>query len=310
MSVDEIDRHIKTEETMKQDLHAEVTARIVAQLETGVRPWMRPWTTGESVAGRPLRATGEPYRGINTLILWEASLIRGYHAPTWITFRQARAEGGTVRRGERGTTVVYSSALTRTDVDPETGEEAETRIPFLKSYTVFNVEQCDGLPDRLTAPLPACPEPERIAAAEAFIEATGARIEAGGGRAFYAPARDMIGMPARTAFRDAHGWYATLLHELTHWTGHPARCHRQFGRRFADQAYAREELVAELGAAFLCADLGVALTPREDHAAYLASWLDVLRADKRAIFQAASFAARAVDYLHTLQAAASGQAVA
>jgi antirestriction protein ArdC len=243
LSVDEIDRHIKTEETMKQDLHAEVTARIVAQLETGVRPWMRPWTTGESVAGRPLRATGEPYRGINTLILWEASLIRGYHAPTWVTFRQARAEGGTVRRGERGTTVVYSSALTRADVDPETGEEAETRIPFLKSYTVFNVEQCDGLPDRLTAPLPACPEPERIAAAEAFIAATGARIEAGGGRAFYAPARDMIGMPARTAFRDAHGWYATLLHELTHWTGHPARCHRQFGRRFADQAYAREELV-------------------------------------------------------------------
>lgn len=285
-----------------RDVYSEITNRILGQLQQGVRPWIKPWSTAGCGVTRPRRFTGEHYRGINTLILWDAADRAGYDAPTWITYRQALEAGGHVRKGESGTTVVYASTVTRAVEDQATGDSVEAHIPFLKSYTVFNVEQCDGLSAELTAKPAPKAELARIDAAEAFVDNSGAIFVPGGGRAFYAPSGDVIAMPPRQAFRSAEDWYSTLLHELVHWSGAEPRCNRTFGARFGDTAYAREELVAELGAAFLCADLGIEAVPREDHASYLASWLEVLKSDKRAIFQAASLASAAADYLHGLQA--------
>jgi len=287
-----------------RDIHAQVTDRILAQLQQGVRPWVKPWSTGGLGPVRPTRSTGERYRGINTLILWEAADLAGYTAPTWITFKQALEAGGHVRKGETGTTVVYASTFSRTLEDQATGDSVEAEIPFLKTYTVFNVEQCDDLPSTLTAKPTPAPEPQRIDAAETFVANTGVSLVPGGDKAFYAPSEDVVAMPARQAFTSAEAFYSTLLHELVHWSGADTRLTRTFGQRFADTAYAREELVAELGAAFLCADLGIEGSPREDHAAYLDHWLGVLKEDKRAIFQAARFASQASDYLHGLQAPA------
>ena len=182
------------------------------------------------------------------------------------------------------------------------GQEIEREIPFMKGYTVFNVEQIDGLPSQYQqAPCPA-PEPlQFIQQAEAFFKATGARFQHGGNRAFYAPARDFIQLPLAEAFKDPESYAATKAHELIHWTGHESRNAREFGKRFGDDAYAFEELVAELGAAFLCADLGITPEIRDDHAAYVGHWLQVLKQDKRAIFSAASHAQRAADYLQGLQ---------
>src|ERR1019366_3861370 len=184
----------------------------------------------------------------------------------------------------------------------ETGGESEQRqVRYLKSSSVFNVEQIEGLPAHYTAQAASVPNPEaRVAAGERFAAATGAVIRHGGDRAYYAPQEDAVQMPPFETFRDAGSYYATLLHELTHWTGHSSRLARDLRNRFGDEAYAAEELIAELGAAFLCADLGIALEPREDHASYLAVWLKVLRADSRAIFTAAAQAQRAADYLHAL----------
>lgn len=219
-----------------------------------------------------------------------------------MTFKQAAEIGAHIRKGEHGSLVVYADKFTRTETDPK-GEECEREIPFMKAYTVFNVEQIDDLPAHYTAPPPPRPEPpQRIAAAEAFFAGTGADIRHGGNRAFYSPTYDFIQMPPFEAFRDAESHAATLAHELTHWTRHPSRLDRDFGRkRQGDEGYAREELVAEMGAAFLCADLGITPEVRADHAAYLASWLEVLNNDKRFIFTAASAAQRAADYLHGLQ---------
>lgn len=282
----------------RPDLYSRITEQIVVQLEAGVHPWIRPWTGG-GAAGRPLRHDGTPYTGINVLLLWSEAALRGYAAASWMTFRQALALGGCVRRGERGTTVVYANQLVRTEAD-EAGEETERRIPFLKAYTVFNVEQIDGLPERYR---PRPPEPVnpgvRDLAAERFFAATGAEVRHGGACAFYAPSTDHIQLPPFESFLDPQAYYATLGHECVHWTGHSARLARDFSR--SNAAYAREELVAELGAAFLCADLGLELEPREDHAAYLGHWLEVLRQDRRFLFSAAAHAQRAVDWLKALQ---------
>lgn len=289
-------------EPARPDLYSRITNQIVAQLEAGVRPWTQPWAASQSVS-RPLRHDGTPYQGINVILLWSEAAARGFQSSIWMTFRQALALGAHVRKGEHGSTVVYANQLVRADTD-DAGEEAIQRIPFLKAYTVFNVEQIDGLPD-IYAPQPApiLNAGERIARAEAFVAATGADVRHGGGCAFYAPAPDYVQMPPFESFLDPESYYATLGHELTHWTRHACRLNRDFDRRrHGDEGYAREELVAELGAAFLCADLGLALEPREDHAAYLASWLEVLRDDKRFIFSAAAHAQRAVDFLHTVGA--------
>jgi antirestriction protein ArdC len=296
----------------RQDLYSRVTDRIIAELEQGVRPWMKPWNV-EHAAGRitrPLRHNGEPYRGINILMLWSAAVAGGYSAPIWMTFRQAQELGGHVQKGEHGSLVVYADTLIRTE-ETEDGEEVEHAIPFLKGYTVFNVEQIEGLPAQYTQLAAPVHDPvARIAHAEAFFAATGASIRHGGNRAYYALNADAIQMPPFEAFRDAESYYGTLAHETTHWTRHPSRLGRDLGRkRWGDAGYAREELVAELGAAFLCADLGITPEVREDHSAYLASWLKVLKEDQRAIFQAAAHAQRAVDFLHGLQAS-RGEAAA
>ncbi|QTC90295.1 ArdC family protein [Brevundimonas goettingensis] len=291
------------------DPHQTVTDRIIADLETGVRPWTRPWDNGATGA-RPRRHDGQPYHGVNVLTLWAEAALRGYTRSVWMTFRQALALGGCVRKGEKGVPVVYANRLVSagpdTDADPHPGPDSAPRsrgFSILKSYTVFNLDQIDGLADRYPATVSAIPDPAlRVARADAFFAATGAVVAHGGGQAFYAPGADRIQMPAFESFRNVEGYYATLGHEMTHWTGHPSRLDRNFGAgRFGDEGYAREELVAELGAAFLCADLGLTLEPRPDHAAYLACWLKVLRADKRFIFTAAAHAERAVAWLHDRQ---------
>jgi antirestriction protein ArdC len=286
-----------------RDVYARVTAHILADLERGVRPWVRPWSA-EHAGGRivrPVRANGAPYRGVNVLLLWGAAWENGFACPLWMTFKQALDRGARVRRGEKGTPVVYADRITKTETDAKTGEAVTRDIPFLKGYTVFNVEQIEGLPAPCYArPEPATePEASRDARLERFFRATGARIRHGGDRAFYAPASDHVQMPPFPAFADAASYYATLAHEMTHWTRHPSRLNRDFGRRRrGDAGYALEELVAELGAAFLCADLGITPAIRDDHAAYLGAWLEALRGDTRFLFTAAGHAQRAVDCLH------------
>ncbi len=287
-------------ETSRPDLYSRVTDSIIAELDAGVRPWTRPWSAGSSTGhvSRPLRSTGQPYSGINVLLLWAESLARGYAAPVWITFRQALELGGHVRRGERGATVVYANRIVRTETGDD-GQDIERQIPFLKAYTVFNVEQVEGLPAGFLAREEAELEPaRRIARAEAFFAALGAEIRHGGDRAWYAVQPDVVQMPPFACFADPEAYYATLGHECIHWTRHPARLDRDLGRqRWGDEGYAREELVAELGAAFLCADLGLELTPRPDHASYIGHWLAVLKNDRRFIFSAAAHAQRACDFL-------------
>lgn len=289
----------------RPDLYARVTNAIVADLEAGVRPWTKPWSA-EHLAGRisrPLRHNREPYSGINVILLWTEAVARGFSAPIWMTFRQALALGGHVRKGEHGATVVYANRITRTEAD-QNGQDVERQIPFLKSYTVFNVDQVEGLPGHFhTLAEPPLEPAQRVAHADAFFAAIGADIRHGGDSAYYAIHPDYVQVPPFECFADPESYYATLAHECTHWTRHPTRLDRDFGRsRWGDEGYAREELVAELGAAFLCADLGLELTPRDDHAAYIDHWLKVLRDDKRFIFTAAAHAQRAADFLHHRQA--------
>ncbi len=290
---------------MKADVYTRVTDKIVADLENGVRTWLKPWNA-EHAAGRitrPLRFNGTPYNGINVLMLWAAAVERGFAAPIWMTFKQAQELGAHVRKGEKGSLVVYANTISRTEIDADTGEEEERDIPFMKGYTAFNVEQIEDLPSHYYAVAEPQLDPvERIERAERFFAATRADIRHGGNQAYYAVSSDYVQMPPFEAFRDAESYYATLAHEVTHWTRHPSRLERDFGRkRWGDEGYAAEELVAELGSAFLAADLELTPEPREDHAAYIGSWLKVLKNDKRAIFTAAAHAQRAVDLLHSLQ---------
>lgn len=296
---------------MKQDVYKRITDHIVTALENGVRPWIKPWNA-DHAAGRitrPLRGNGQPYQGINVIMLWSAAVERGYSAAIWMTFRQAQALGANVRKGEKGSLVVYADAITRKTENEATGEENEERIPFLKGYTVFNVEQVDGLPAHFHAPAAPRLDPvQRIEAAERFFATTGAAIGHGGNRAFYSPGEDRVQMPPFETFCDAQSYYATLAHEVTHWTKHPARLDREFGRkRWGDEGYAMEELVAELGAAFLCADLDLTHEPREEHASYIDHWLKVMKQDARAIVSAASHAQKAADYLNGLQSSTASE---
>lgn len=292
-------------ENNRQDIYTRITNQIITALEQGIKPWTQPWNAAHAAGpvSRPLRHNGQAYSGINVLTLWASSMERHFAAPIWMTFKQARELGGNVRKGEKGSPVVYANTLTRTEIDENTGEETDQAIPFMKGYTVFNIEQIEGLPAHYYAPAKSLLNPDqRIEAADAFFTDTGADIRHGGGSAFYSPPLDYIQMPMFESFRDAESYYATLAHECTHWTRHKTRLDRDFGReRFGDAGYAREELVAELGAAFLCADLGLTLKDREDHAAYIGSWLKVLKDDKRAIFTAAAHAQRATDFIHGLQ---------
>jgi antirestriction protein ArdC len=286
-------------------VHDKVTAQIVAALEKGVRPWIKPWDAELAAGGttRPLRANGVPYRGVNVLLLWSAAWERGYTDQTWMTFKQALACGGCVRKGEKGSLVVYANTAVRTEADAEGDQDQERSFSFLKAYTVFNRVQVEGLPARVsTLSKPVLDPAARIAQAETFFSMTGADIRHGGGHAYYAPSVDRVHMPPFEAFGDPVSYYAVLAHEVTHWTKAKHRLDRDFGTtRFGSHGYAIEELVAELGAAFICADLGLTTEPRDDHAAYLQHWLEVMRSDTQAIFIAAAHAQRAADYLAGLQ---------
>ncbi|WP_315927477.1 ArdC family protein [Mesorhizobium sp. SP-1A] len=302
----------RKENGSRTDIYARITDRIVAELEKGVRPWMQPWHSTNAIGRvtRPLRHNGQPYSGMNVLLLWSEAIARGYTAPIWMTFKQALEVGGAVRKGETGSMVVFASRFTKTETDAR-GEEFDREIPFLKAYTAFNVAQIDGLPDHYYARAEPVRDPvERIARADRFFANTGAVIRHGGDKAFFSPGGDFIQMPPFATFRDAASYVAVLSHEATHWTAAPHRVNRDLSRYGKDRSErAREELIAELGSCFLCADLCIVpeLEPRPDHASYLDSWLSVLAGDKRAIFQAAAHAQRAVAYLHDLQPATADE---
>lgn len=286
------------------DIYTRVTGKIIADLEKGERTWMKPWSA-DHLANRiakPQRHNGQYYQGLNIILLWAASVDLGYTSNRWMTFKQAKELGGHVIKGMKGETVIYADKIIRTNTDAN-GEEIDTAIPFMKSYTVFNVEQIDGLPEEFyTKPQPVNPDIHRDETLERFFSATGATIRHGGDRAYYNIGSDFVQMPFLECFHKSEGYYATLAHEITHWTRHESRLNRDFGRkRWGDEGYAQEELVAELGSAFLCAELGITPEVRADHAAYIDSWLSVLKKDKRAIFRAAAHAQRAVDHLKSYQ---------
>jgi len=295
----------RQQSNQRSDIYSRITTKIIADLEQGVRSWTKPWTTGGATVevSRPLRHNGQPYTGINVLLLWSEAIARGFKSSRWMTFRQAKELGGAVRKGETGTTVVFASSFIRTQTI-DRGTEIEQNIPFLKAYTVFNTDQIAGLYGRFPE-MAAVQDPmSRIGDAARFFANTGALIRHGGSAAYYAAVRDYIQMPCLNAFRDDASYVAILSHEITHWTAAPRRLNRDLSRYAKDRSErAREELIAELGSCFLCADLGIVpeLEPRPDHASYLDGWLKVLGNDKRAIFSAAAHAQRAVDYLHSLQ---------
>lgn len=279
-------------------LYAEVTNRIIAELEKGCVPWVQPWDRTPAAAGLPRNAgTGRAYSGINILILWGALIERGYRGQAWLTYRQAEALGGHVRKGEQGTTVCYADRFTPKAEQERAASDGDVarQIAFLKRFTVFNTDQCEGLPETLLGIVPPLPEREIVPQAEALIEATGATIAIGGDRAFYAPAADFVQLPFQQLYHHQIDWYRTAFHELGHWTGHASRLARDLDGRFGDAFYAREELVAEMTSAFVCATLSIQPTVR--HADYIGAWLDVLRDDPHAIFRAASQASKAADWL-------------
>ncbi|WP_114217108.1 zincin-like metallopeptidase domain-containing protein [Ochrobactrum sp. 3-3] len=289
-----------------KDTYQRITDTIVEQLEAGTKPWIRPWRGSARRSLTPRRATGEAYRGINVLMLWVAGQIFGYEENTWMTYRQAQDLGAQVRKGEKGTLVVKYGTFT-----PRDREDDEDRsIPYLKGYTVFNVEQIDNLPDRFFSPaeeLPTSPVPH-LETVEAFVRNTRAKVSYGGTKACYRPGIDDILMPDRERFDSEVHLYSTLLHEVAHWSGAKHRLDRDLSGRFGTESYAVEELVAELSASFLCADLGVAHDPRDNTASYLASWLKVLKQEKRAIITAAAKAQSVADYLHELQMSKESEA--
>jgi antirestriction protein ArdC len=294
-----------TAQTTRPDVYTRITADIVAQLEAGARPWHQPWNAKHTAGGitRPLRNNGQPYQGVNILVLWLTAFQKGHSCPIWLTFNQAKELGGFVKKGEHGATVVYANSIEKTETDAQTGEETTERIPFLKAYTVFNAEQVEGLPGHYYA-LAQTPRnlSERLEHAEAFFNATRFDTRHGGNRAFYSPSLDYIQLPPFESFENRESYYSTRCHESIHASKHEKRLNRSFdSKRFGDDGYAMEELVAELGAAFVCADLGITPEVMPDHAAYLNAWLKVLKADKRAIFTAASHASKAAEYLHGFQ---------
>ncbi len=291
-----------------------ITAAIVERLEAGTRPWVQPWT-GASVS-RPLRACGTPYQGINVLWLWMAAEAAGHASPFWMTYRQSQVLGGQVRTGERGTVAIFYRTYQAEETE-EGGEPADRRTRrVLKSFTVFNACQIDGLPKRFFPEQRTLPPPtERDSALDRFFAAVPARIRHWGAEAFYSPALDQVTIPEPGLFRDLDHYRATLAHELSHWTGHESRLARQMSGRFGSEAYAMEELVAELSSAILGAELGLPVDHLDHHASYLASWLKVLKADSRAILTVAAKAEEAASLLLRLgrrevASASAGDAVA
>jgi antirestriction protein ArdC len=288
----------------RDNLYRDITDKISAELERGIVPWVQPWTSGTQLfpLGLPVNAlTRRSYSGINILLLWSALEERRFASPYWVTFKQCIAMGGSVRKGEKGTHVYFADKFVPQKEKAraaETGDEPNA-IAFLKRYTVFNAEQCDGLPKGLIATPEPKPERQIVPEAEALIALTGADFRIGGDQAFYVPSEDFIRIPHQTAYADQINWYRTAFHELGHWTGHKSRLDRSLTTKFGKQDYAREELVAEMATAFVCASLGIVPTVR--HADYIGQWLQVLKEDAKAIVRAASLASKACDFILAFQ---------
>ncbi len=280
------------------ELYQQVTNQIITQLEKGVAPWKRPWATIGS--GFPKNAaSSRSYRGMNVLLLWSAAEAKGYDSSLWGTFRQWKALGGFVNRGEHGTKIVYWNVVIKDHLDRDSGEHVEEKVFFAREYTVFNLTQCSGMAlDRFRVVRPLGNFVD-FGPAEEAITSTGADVRHGGNAAYYRPDGDYIQLPIKEAFASSASYYSTALHELAHWTGHANRLNRLDKlARFGDKSYAAEELVAELGAAFLTASLGIPNgRTLEDATTYLGNWLSILKADSRAIFTAASAASAAADLI-------------
>jgi antirestriction protein ArdC len=284
----------------KPDVYQKVTDAIVNEIEQGVSSnWRMPWHTSGKFAFSPINVTSKkPYRGINTVCLWAAAQAKGYDRGEWATYQQWQDRGAQVRKGERATLVVFwkfsnNAAETDDETDDDTPRSG-SRLLFTRGYSVFNAAQVDGYTPKSD---PDTPIERRIDAAEQFFSRINTRVTHLGNRAFYSPADDAITLPPFAAFFTPVDYYSTRAHETGHWTSHANRCNRELGKRFGDNAHSVEELIAELTAAFTCAHLGLSSEPRPDHAQYIASWLRVLKADKRAIFTAASKAQQAADYM-------------
>lgn len=283
----------------KTDIYATITDRIIADLEKGELTWRKPWSS-EHLAGNvsaPLRFNDVPYSGVNILVLWATAAEKGFTSPYWMTYKQAADMKASVRQGEKATKVVYADKMIKEDTDDD-GNTQVRRIPFLKLYAVFNASQIEGLPPAYyNRPEPKVVNPhQRDERVDQFFATTKAEIVMGPEAAYY-PMRDRIEMPPFEAFHSAGDFYATQAHELIHWTGHPSRLNRNLMSKFGSPEYAREELVAELGACFLAADLGFPPKPLEVSAAYIRNWLQALKNDKRLIFSAAGQAQRAVEHV-------------
>lgn len=277
----------------KFDTYQDVTDTVIAALESGTKPWDAGWQ-GAGALRQPLRSTGEAYRGVNVLLLWMSAAANQFAGQHWVTFKQAKNCGAKVRKGEKGTRIVFFKRL---EIEGK-GDEDDRTIPMLRSYTVFNSDQVDDLPESIaTAPIEPAPGLERDQQREDALRSCGAAIQEGGTRAFYRPSSDIVTMPDFERFSDGGNYLATLAHELCHWTGHKSRLDRDLTAQgpFGSPSYAREELVAELGAAFIGARLGIVGEHIENHAAYLQGWLQALKNDKRCIFRAASAAQQAAD---------------
>lgn len=291
------DRRSSTKErTERPSLYKTVTDRIISELREGAAPWVRPW----SVLGDPFPRnglTGRAYQGNNILLLLLAAEDNGYTSNEWFTYLQAKEAGGQVRGGERGTHILKAGRMDSKDKDeqeaPADGKQDQRRRTFVKTYVVFNREQVDGLPEKPKAP--SLPETERIARAEAFVRATGATITQHASRAFYAEDLDAVGLPPFERFRSGAHYYATAFHELVHWSGAAHRLDRLPPARRDTPEYAREEMIAEIGAALLCARFGIDGDLR--HPAYIASYIANMESDEAAFFRAATAARHAVAYL-------------
>ncbi|MBL4602889.1 MAG: DUF1738 domain-containing protein, partial [Emcibacteraceae bacterium] len=293
-----------------RDLYQEITDKIIKVLER-VDPdgWQAPFA-GLAAQGLPLNPTTEShYHGVNIPSLWFDQQEKGFTSNRWATFKQWKEQGAAVRKGEKGSPIIFYKTLVKTEKN-ERGEDQENHIPMMRSYSVFNANQVDGYDHNEQGTVNEFDLVKRIKAVDQFCTNTGADIRHGGGAgAYYHPAGDYINIPETIAFIDTQGasatqnYYATLLHELTHWTGAPHRLNREKGKE--REKYAFEELIADLGAAFLCSQLRIVQTPREDHAHYIKSWLKALKNDKKCIFKASAQAAKAAEYMNTLQGGAA-----
>jgi antirestriction protein ArdC len=297
----------------KRDLYSDVTARILAELETGAATWIKPWSATPGLNHPHNAATNRPYSGCNVVLLWMAAHRQGYTTPRYLTFNQCQELGGNVCKGEHGTKVYFVKQLqVRDRSEPEGSDDAIRMVPMLREYTVFNVAQCEGLPSRILTPEAKAPrnKDQRDGLTDEFLSTTQADIREGHGEAYYVPSKDFISLPSFGAFKNADTSYGVAFHELGHWTGAKSRLDRSEGMkgRFGDRAYAAEELVAELCAAFLCAEFDIDGELR--HAGYIANWIELLTADKKAFFTACSKAQAAADFLRGLALAEPQQVAA